>query len=184
MMILLPAHVSDPWVLRGVCRQGACPAASARLTRGQHDELGGSRTQSRGPAVDHPWAIKIADALTQPHLVLVDTLTEMSRLLPRAAVGASLGRAEVFKAVPPLFVTYFELILGTHPQGNQLQRNEREARTLCMVLDWTLNGETLKLMTAALGRLEVIVTVTSWAPAAGASPGITCSLLGLRVQRC
>ncbi len=44
MMILLPARVSDPWVLRGVCRQGACPAASARLTRGQHDELGGSRT--------------------------------------------------------------------------------------------------------------------------------------------
>ena len=121
--------------------------------------------------MDHPWAIKIVDALTQPHLVLVDTLTEMSRLLPRAAVGASLGRAEVFKAVPPLFVTYFELILETHPQGNQLQRNEREARTLCMVLDWTLNGETLKLMMVALGRLEVIVTVIELGASGGDRDG-------------
>ena len=33
------------------------------------------------------------EALTQPHLVLVDTLTETSRLLPRATVGATLDRA-------------------------------------------------------------------------------------------
>ncbi len=89
----------------------------------------------------------------------MDTLTEMSRLLPRATVGATLDRAEIFKTVPPLFVTYFELILESQLQGNQMQRNEREARTLCEILDWALKGETLKLIMVALGRLKAIETV-------------------------
>ena len=99
------------------------------------------------------------EALTQPHLVLVDTLTEMSRLLPRATVGASLDRAEVFKTVPPLFVAYFKLILEGQLQGSQMQRNEREARTLCEILDWAIKGETLKLIMVGLGRLKAIETV-------------------------
>ncbi len=99
------------------------------------------------------------EALTQPHLVLVDTLTEMSRLLPRATVGATLDRAEIFKTVPPLFVTYFKLILESQLQASHMQRNEREARTLCEILDWALKGETMKLVMVALGRLKAIETV-------------------------
>ena len=79
------------------------------------------------------------EAFTQPHLVLVEALTEMSRLLPRAAAGANLDQAEIFKTLPPLFVTYFKLILEKELQRPQMQRNEREARTLCEILDWAFN---------------------------------------------
>ena len=41
----------------------------------------------------------------------------------------------------------------------QMQRNEREARTLCEILDWAIKGEILKLIMVGLGRLKAIETV-------------------------
>ena len=105
------------------------------------------------------------EAFTQPHLVLVEALTEMSRLLPRAAAGANLDQADIFKTLPPLFVTYFKLILEKELQRPQMQRNEREARTLCEILDWAIKGETLKVIMVGLGRLKAIETILD--PASG-----------------
>ena len=39
-------------------------------------------------------------------------------------------------------------------------RNEREARTLCEILDFALKGMSMRLVMTALGRLKAIETVT------------------------
>ena len=55
-----------------------------------------------------------------------------------------------------MFVPYFMLVLDKKLQGTHMQRNEREARTLCELLDALLEGRTMQAIMLALGRLKAV----------------------------
>ena len=118
------------------------------------------------------------EAARQPHLALVNTLTSICQALPRSAEEANYTRANVFKALPSVFQSWFQLILlpavkqaaQTDRAGNKaVLRNEREARTLVEALDMLLRGEQLPVVMLLLGRLKAISAVVlqenSWTQA-------------------
>ena len=79
-------------------------------------------------------------------------------------------RAHVYKTLPSIFLTWYQLVLSPAlaGQGNQ-QRNAQEARTLVEALDQLLAGQTLSTIMVLLGPLEAISTVVladgTWAQA-------------------
>ena len=107
------------------------------------------------------------EAARQPHLALVNTLTSICQALPRSAEEASYTRATVFKALPSVFQSWFQLILlpavkqAAQGRGGEktVLRNEREARTLVEALDMLLKGEQLPVVMLLLGRLKAISAV-------------------------
>ncbi len=118
------------------------------------------------------------EAARQPHLALVNTLTSICQALPRSAEEANYTRANVFKALPSVFQSWFQLILlpavkqasqGSRGGDKAVLRNEREARTLVEALDLLLKGEQLPVVMLLLGRLKAISAVVlqenSWTQA-------------------
>ena len=116
----------------------------------------------------------------RPHLALVNTLTSICQALPRSAEEACFTRASVFKALPSVFQSWFQLILlpavkqaaQTDRAGNKaVLRNEPEACTLVEALDMLLRGEQLPvvMLLLLLGRLKAISAVVlqenSWTQA-------------------
>jgi hypothetical protein len=100
-------------------------------------------------------------ALSQPEKVLVESLAELATILPGAKPGASSssvgGGYEAAAKLPPLFVSYHSLVLSARLAGSdRSSRNEREARTLCEILDVLLSGGTLAAIMIALQRLKAI----------------------------
>ena len=97
------------------------------------------------------------DALERPHVVLVQSLAEISRLLPSTTPGARLSTAQISRSLPALYVPFMVSILERRLsltwQGPQ---KERECRTLCEMLDCLLRGDTLGSMMIGLGRLKAI----------------------------
>ena len=72
-------------------------------------------------------------ALVQPDRVLVESLAELSAILPATRPGASTsvgGGYEAAAQLPQLFVSYHSLILQQRlAASDRGSRNEREART-------------------------------------------------------
>jgi hypothetical protein len=100
-------------------------------------------------------------ALSQPEKVLVESLAELATILPGAKPGASSssvgGGYEAAAKLPPLFVSYHSLVLSARLAGSdRSSRNEREARTLCEILDVLLSGGILAAIMIALQRLKAI----------------------------
>ena len=76
------------------------------------------------------------DATHRGHLVLVETLTEIAGVLPRASEGAAFSRAEIFRKFPALFGTWLSLVLEPKLLSRAgSERNLREAKTLVKMLD-------------------------------------------------
>ena len=99
-------------------------------------------------------------ALVEPDRVLVESLAELSAILPATRPGASTsvgGGYEAAAKLPQLFVSYHSLILQQRlAASDRGSRNEREARTLCELLDALLGGGTLGAIMIALQRLKAI----------------------------
>ena len=92
-----------------------------------------------------------------PQVVLVDTLSEMSREPPRSAEGGLLNRSDIYRKLPPIFVAWFALILEPmlRAQAGGL-RSEREGRTISEICDLLLVGDILGALMVCLGRLKAI----------------------------
>ena len=97
------------------------------------------------------------DALERPHVVLVQSLAEISRLLPSTTPGARLSTAQISRSLPALYVPYMVSILERRLSlTRQGPQKERECRTLCEMLDCLLRGDTLGSMMIGLGRLKAV----------------------------
>ena len=99
-------------------------------------------------------------ALVEPDRVLVESLAELTAILPATRPGASTsvgGGCEAAAKLPQLFVSYHSLILQQRlAASDRGSRNEREARTLRELLDILLGGGTLGAIVIALQRLKAI----------------------------
>jgi len=100
------------------------------------------------------------EALSQPDKVLLESLAELSAILPAARPGASssvVGGYEAATRLPQLLLPYHSLVLQQRLQNSERSsRNEREARTLCELLDALLAGGILGAIMIALQRLKAI----------------------------
>ncbi len=108
------------------------------------------------------------DSVHKPHLVLVDTLTQMCQALPKSTEEASSTRANVYRKLPSVFLAWFSLtLLPAVKTQKGMHRNEREARTLVEALDGLVKGEQLPVIMLLLGRLKTLSAVVlaegSWA---------------------
>ena len=100
--------------------------------------------------------------MLHPDRVLLEALQELSTCLPVSRPGASSssgGGCEAVADLPCLFVPYHMMLLekklANHAAGGA-KRNEREARTLCEILDALLAGRTLGAIMLALARLKAV----------------------------
>jgi len=147
-------------------RRGHSRGASARGRRQRSESSRSSDSSSnqlfRGGPGDVAGMTRAArQSAEKPALVLVETLVEISRVLPRTSPGATVSVAEMFKTLPSIFLPWFTLVLlpaiNSQPGG---QRSEREARTIVEVLDLLVAGNTLPAILILLGRLKAITSVT------------------------
>jgi hypothetical protein len=90
-------------------------------------------------------------------VVLIDTLREMRRALPRSAEGGLLNRNDISRRLPPIFVAWFCLVLGpflkAQPGG---VGSQREGRTLVEAFGQLLAGGVLQGIMILLGRPKAI----------------------------
>ena len=85
----------------------------------------------------------------------------MCQSLPRTSAEATLSRAQVYKTLPAVFVSWFMLVLQRALARMQHgTRNEREARTIVGTLDHLMTGESLPAIMLLLGRLKALTSVT------------------------
>ena len=102
------------------------------------------------------------DAKHRGHVVLIETLTEIAGVLPRASEGAAYSQAEIFRKLPALFSLWFSLVLEPKLAARPVsERNAREAKTLVKLLDHALKGEVMPGILTALGRLKAITAVAT-----------------------
>jgi hypothetical protein len=102
------------------------------------------------------------DSKLRGHVVLIETLTEIAGVLPRASEGATLSQAELYRKLPPLFSLWFSMVLEPKlVQRSNGERNLREAKTLVKIMDHLMRGETLPGLVTALGRLKAITAVST-----------------------
>ncbi len=98
--------------------------------------------------------------MVKPHLVLVDTLTQMCQALPKSTEEAASTRASVYRKLPSVFLAWFSLtLLPAMKAKSGMARNEREARTLVEALDALVKGEQLSVIMLLLGRLKALSSV-------------------------
>lgn len=100
-------------------------------------------------------------AVENPDKVVLESSAELCAVLPAARPGASSSSmtqhgGSPAKFLPSLFVPYFMLMLDKKLQGPGMQRNEREARTLCEMLDAVLEGRTMQATMLPLERLMAV----------------------------
>ncbi len=95
-------------------------------------------------------------------MVLVETLEEVTRSLPRTCEGANMGRSDLYKVSPAVFTTWFTLKLEGQLRGQPGgMRGLRECRTLAEVADDILMGAALPSLMKILGRIKAITEVSS-----------------------
>ncbi len=136
-------------------RSGSRSRSSSKRSSSTASSGESSNAVFRGAsAVDVSRSRASRESAKRPHLVLVDTLYQMSRTLPRSSAEATMSKADIFRRLPPLFAPWFELKMAKILQqggGNSL-RSEREARTLVEIADALLSGATLQSLVLVLGR--------------------------------
>ncbi len=140
-------------------RKGDRDSSSGSRSSSRSSDTEGSAEQLFREASSRSSATKRSqrDAVTRPHAVLVESLADISKVLPSGQDGASLDRAAIYKKLPALFVPYFTLVLGPVLEAAQGgARSEREARTICETLDQILKGHPLPAVMILLARLKAI----------------------------
>ncbi len=112
------------------------------LTRSRSSRGSSSRSAFRGASNVAATSSRAArDSVHKPHLVLVDTLTQMCQALPKSTEEAASTRATVYRKLPSVFLAWFSLtLLPAMKMQKGQQRNEREARTLVEALDGLVEG--------------------------------------------
>ena len=73
-------------------------------------------------------------------------------------------RSDIYKKLPALFVPYFTLVLG--PKIQSQERNSRECRTLCEIMDSLCEGNLARVGDVAMQRYKALACATddgSWA---------------------
>ena len=109
------------------------------------------------------------DAQVRPHQVLVVSLTQIVSSLPRSSEGAEITRGDVFRRLPAVYRSWFDIKMAPVLRGTSgNQRSWREAKTLTTILDHLLTGNVLGSIMTLLGRLHAVTDVatnegTSWA---------------------
>ena len=109
------------------------------------------------------------DAQVRPHQVLVESLTQIVSSLPRSGEGAEVTRGDVFRRLPAVYRSWFDIKMAPVLRGTSgNQRSWREAKTLTTILDHLLTGNVLGSIMTLLGRLHAVTDVatnegTSWA---------------------
>jgi len=78
-----------------------------------------------------------------------------------------MNRADVYRELPPLFLAWFQLILGPALRSGNNRHNEREARTIVEVCDTLLRGDTLGALVILIGRLRALTSIIIPEGAAG-----------------
>ncbi len=95
-------------------------------------------------------------------MVLIETLEEITRGLPRTCEGATMSRADLYRTLPavltPWFSTKMEAQLRT--QAGSL-RNMRELRTMVEVGDDVLLGQAMPALMKIIGRVKALAEITS-----------------------
>ena len=99
------------------------------------------------------------DAERNAHHVLVESLWETARTLPRAAGEAAYQKADVYRRLSPVYSAHFRNILqpALDGHGASERRNSRELETLSEALDLLLDGEALKCIMVLLGRRKAVI---------------------------
>ena len=178
--IVMPACEDDEWLRkhedkdrdRGEGRRGRSQRKRRRRSGGRRRRRGqssssASTTRSSGSAQVFRSASHVAqgdsraakDAELNAHHVLVESLLETSRTLPRAAGEAACQQAEIFRKLPPVYVAHFRNVLQPALEGGgpSERRNRRELETLSEAMDLILDGEPLKCLMVLLGRRKAVV---------------------------
>ena len=153
-------------------------SSSSRGRRRRRSGSNSSSTSSRSSNRDFREASTVGvnhsrasrESSLRPHVVLVDTLYSMARVLPRTSAEACSTRADVFRTLPPVLTPWFELkLMPLLAAGQQSLRSEREARTLVEMGGALLQGQILPYLMLLLGRLKAITEAhtpgSTWATA-------------------
>ena len=78
-----------------------------------------------------------------------------------------MNRADVYRQLPPLFLSWFQLILGPALRAGNNRHNEREARTIVEVCDTLLRKDTSGALVILIGRLRALTSIIIPEGAAG-----------------
>ena len=177
---MMPACEDDEWLRkhedkdrdRGEGRRGRSQRkrrrrSGGRRRRREHTSSSASTTRSSGSAQVFRTASHVAqgdsraakDAELNAHHVLVESLLETSRTLPRAAGEAACQQAEIFRKLPSVYVAHFRNVLQPALDGGgpSERRNRRELETLSEAMDLILDGEPLRCLMVLLGRRKAVV---------------------------
>ena len=87
--------------------------------------------------------------------MLVDSILEISSILPKTG-GEAITRAAVYRRLPAVYVAYYTQILRPIMAALPTARNDREARTLCEIMDAGLQGDVMRMLMLSLGRLKAL----------------------------
>ena len=152
-----------------------------RAARKRKSRKAGSSSRSRSSSTDSLQPFRGApslgaasnraqrDAQVRPHQVLVESLTQIVSSLPRSGEGAEVTRGDVFRRLPAVYRSWFDIKMAPVLRGTSgNQRSWREAKTLTTILDHLLTGNVLGSIMTLLGRLHAVTDVatnegTSWA---------------------
>ena len=100
-------------------------------------------------------------AREEPHRVLVDSICDILRVLPRSTSEAAPTTASVSRRLPAVYVAFYTQVLRPALSGSvNANRNDREVRTLCELLDHAINGDVMDILMIGLGRLKAILQST------------------------
>ena len=91
-----------------------------------------------------------------PQKVLVETLTEVCRVLPRTDEGARPTMADTFKKLPAVFSAWYALKLEPKARSLGGQGVQREAKTLAEIADALLVGDPMRASIVAVQRLKAL----------------------------
>ena len=90
-------------------------------------------------------------------MVLVESLFEVSAVMPRVMGEPMVSRALVYRDLPAIFGAYYlQMLRPVMDQTADSHRNDREAHTLCLALDGVIRGEPLRAIMILLGRLKAL----------------------------
>ena len=93
-------------------------------------------------------------------MVLIETLEEITRSLPRTCEGANMTRADLYRALPAVLTAWFSTKMEAQLRGNSgTLRTLREMRTLVEVVDDILVGHSMPALMKLIGRIKALAEV-------------------------
>ncbi len=95
-------------------------------------------------------------------MVLIETLEEITRSLPRTCEGANMTRADLYRALPAVLTAWFSTKLEAQLRGHSGSlRTLRELRTLVEVADDILVGHSMPALMKLIGRIKALAETST-----------------------